>query len=77
MHSLTIKEKKLRGPLGLCHPNGRIEIDPRQKPREYFETLVHELLHREYPCLSEDAVEGGAINIVNSLWGQGYRKVCQ
>ncbi len=74
-HSSKITERKLKDLLGVCRPNGEIEIDPRQPPREFLETLLHELLHRQFPMLSEDAVEVAATEMKDAVWEMGYRRI--
>lgn len=54
--------------------NGLIEIDPRQSERKEMDTVAHELLHHEYPDLSEEAVERGAATITAVFWKLGFRK---
>ena len=63
-----------RGLLGRCLPNGFIELDPRQEPLEFLDTFIHEMLHRELPDLSEEAVERSASRMAWDLWKHGYRK---
>jgi hypothetical protein len=74
-----IRERKFRdwvnGLQGRCMPNGLIEIDPRQGAQEYLNTLIHELLHREFPDLSEGAVIRGADRISWELWKYPYRRI--
>jgi hypothetical protein len=71
--------RKLRGwsggLLGHCYPSGLIEIDPRQDEQEFLNTLVHELLHREQPDLSETAVIRIADWISWELWKFEYRRL--
>lgn len=75
-HPNKITEKRVRGgALGLCHSNGEIEIDPRQSPREFLETLLHELLHRHFSMLSEEAVETAATEMADAMWGMKYRRI--
>lgn len=73
---LRVRERKLgKGVLGYCHDDGMIEIDPRQTPQDFLDTLVHEILHHQFPDLSEDAVLRVAPVIARTLWAQGYRRV--
>jgi len=74
-----IIEKKIPHPdkLGLCFPSGLIQIDPRQLEDDFLTTVVHELLHREFPDLSEDAVERVGVAMGKSLWKLGYRRIRQ
>ena len=48
---IRVKERKLgrHKAMGLAHPDGLIEIDPRTPPKEYLDTLIHELLHQARP----------------------------
>jgi hypothetical protein len=62
------------GLMGRSHPNGLIEVDPRQDEQDLFDTLIHELLHREFPDLSEEAVERAANRMSWDLWKQSYRR---
>ena len=52
-----------------------IEIDPRARGKKHLEVILHEGVHVLLPVLSEDAVEGIAILLANTLWEDGYRKV--
>ncbi len=60
---------------GFCRPNGSIVIDPRLKTIDFLDTLVHELLHREVPDLSEDCVLGAGTIIAKELWAKGFRRI--
>jgi hypothetical protein len=63
--------------LGRCWPGSktyRIEIDPRQCPQDYMDTLIHECIHEIYPKHSESSVRRAATTIANVLWRLGYRK---
>lgn len=51
-----------------------IHIDPRQPPKEYLDTLVHESLHLAFPDLNEEAVSDGATMVARILWAQNFRK---
>ena len=76
---IRIKERKLRRhkAWGLAHPDGLIEIDPRVPPKEYLDTLIHELLHQAKPSSywDEEAVWETAAILTKHLWDAGYRKV--
>lgn len=54
-----------------------IEIDPRQPPKEYLDTLIHESLHIIFPELSERKVNTAARKLSALLWKEKYRKVKQ
>lgn len=85
MKKLTVRKRKLgrEKAYGLAWgytengkwvSSGLIEIDPRQSDREEMDTAAHEVLHTEYPDLSEDAVVRGAGVITAVLWKLGFRK---
>ena len=54
-----------------------LEIDPRQPPKEYLDTLIHEALHLAHPGLDEPTVSDVATFLARVLWQQNYRKVNQ
>ena len=63
--------------VGQCWPFTRqhiIEIDPRQCPKDYLDTLIHESLHEILPRKSEKFILRAASSIANLLWRMGYRK---
>lgn len=77
---VKVIEKKLGKNLGqVMRAAGEleIEIDPRQSPKEYLDTLIHEALHIARPELSEDCVTKTATELTRVLWQQNYRKVSQ
>ena len=55
----------------------RIEIDPRQKPKSYLNSLIHEKLHLIFADLSESKVNRTATQLTNLLWENNYRKTMQ
>jgi hypothetical protein len=64
---------------GLCSPPRRnratqITIDPRQPPRMYLDSLVHELLHCADWNFSEAKVRRMSRIIATGLWRMGYRR---
>lgn len=64
--------------VGQCYPGTKkylIEIDPRQCPREYMDTLIHEALHELLPKKKEKSVLRAGTSIANLLWKLGYRRV--
>jgi len=79
---LIINEKKLGrvrfnggSVWGLAYKDDNlIEIDPRQKPKRYLNTLVHELLHIVFPEASEKQITQAANVVVKELWRANYRK---
>lgn len=64
--------------MGQCWPNTKqhvIEIDPRQCPKDYLDTLVHEALHELFPKKREKYILQAGTTIANLLWRLGYRRV--
>lgn len=55
----------------------RIEIDPRQTPKKYLNTLIHEAAHHILPGASEDKVKRIAGALTELLWKMKYRRVSQ
>lgn len=77
---VKVVERKLgrEGAWGLCWSDGNlIEIDPRQKGKKRFSTLVHEGLHKCFPGLSEAQVIQAEKLMADILWNDGYRRVDQ
>jgi len=74
---IQIVERKLgrERAYGLAWPDELIEVDPRQKPRDYLGTVIHEALHQVFPEKSESEVARGASTLTRLLWGIGYRRV--
>jgi hypothetical protein len=65
------------GTVGQCWPGTGehiIEIDPRQCPKEYLDTLIHESLHELFPKATESRVLRAGTSIANLLWRLGYRR---
>jgi len=80
MAKLKIIDKKLgrNKAWGMCYQGDNlIEIDPRQKPKAYLNTLVHELIHEAFHEMSEKEVIKAANLITRGLWQKNYRKVDQ
>lgn len=57
--------------------DGSIEIDPRLKPRKYLYVLIHELLHKAQPELSEEEVIRIGHLVSKGVWQQHYRRIQQ
>ena len=57
------------------HVPGRIRIDPRQTPRDYLDTLLHEGLHEFAPYLDEPAVYFIADCLEQLVTRAGYRRI--
>lgn len=73
----TIVNKHLEDKvLGLAYQEGfEIEIDPRQSPKEYLNTLIHEMLHCFLPDLSERSIIRLADIITDKIWRRRYRRI--
>lgn len=56
---------------------GVIEIEERQKPREWLSTLVHEALHVAFPDMAEKPVAAAERKIADILWRAGVRRIHQ
>ena len=62
--------------LGLADAdNNTIEIDPRQQPKQYLDTLIHEGLHIMFPDLSETQVKKKTKILRDIIWDHQYRWV--
>ena len=79
---ITVTEKKLgrerASGIAVCGDMS-IKVDPRQPPKEYMDTVIHELLHvmprsREW---SEKEVCHAAGILTHFLWKLGYRRIQQ
>ena len=76
MTKVIIKKLRRHKALGLADVDKKlIEIDPRQQPMQYLDTLIHELLHIECPEFSETKVKKVTKGIRKGLWEHGYRWV--
>lgn len=42
--------------------------------KRHLDTVIHELLHAEFPDLDESVVCESATDITNVLWKMGYRR---
>lgn len=56
---------------------GVIEIEQRQKPREWLSTLVHEALHVAFPAVDEKSIAAAEKKIADILWSAGVRRIHQ
>ncbi|MDB5282854.1 MAG: hypothetical protein JWO06_1929 [Bacteroidota bacterium] len=64
--------------LGIAdYENFNILVDPRQKPYEYLNTMVHELIHHMAPSWDESKVAWWANRLSRFLWSHNYRQVKQ
>ena len=74
----TIIERKLgrERAWGLAYQGDNlIEIDPRQDPKNYLDTLIHEMLHLIHPEWTEEEVMRTASGLAEAVWAANYRKV--
>ena len=55
--------------------DGLIEIDPRLKSYDYFETTVHEIMHVIFPEKNEKAITKKARKMAKALWKMHFRRV--
>lgn len=77
---IRVRERKLRRECakGFAYVSeGLIEIDPRQRPRSYLNTLVHEVLHFLCPERGESWIARSACRITRTVWEAGYRKIAK
>ena len=75
---LKIKDKLLgrHHALGLYYMGERrIEIDPRQKPKRYLNTLLHEILHDRLPNAGENQINRIAGMLTEAVWKANYRRI--
>lgn len=72
-----VKNKKMIGCVGQCYPGWGclIEVEPRQCPKDYLDTIIHESLHIIFPKKKESSILRAGTSIVNLLWRLGYRRV--
>lgn len=77
VHKGLLSNKKDRT-FGLAYEEDAVvEIDPRQPPKEYLDTLIHESLHIIFPNWKEMEVYDLATFMTETLWNNGYRKIYQ
>lgn len=73
-----VMERKLgrEGAVGFAfYEENRIEIDPRQNSFNYFETLIHEKYHFQFPKLEEKEILKLGHDMAVFLWDLHYRRV--
>jgi len=64
--------------IGLCYKDPAhpwIFLDPRIRGKQHLEVLIHELLHAEFPELSETMVTRKAYRLRDMLWSEKYRRI--
>jgi len=75
LKKIKVQERRLNKYLGYAYPEENlVEITPNQKPRQYLDTLIHELLHIMYPDDSETKISRNASTITHHIWKKGYRR---
>lgn len=50
-----------------------VELDPRQHPRRYIKTFLHEHLHHCCEWLNEEATQEYADILGEAMWRHGFR----
>lgn len=75
---VTVIERKLgrERAAGQAHVDeGLIEIDPRQSPKDWLATLIHEALHQSFPDMDEAPIAAAEKKIADILWRNHVRRV--
>lgn len=76
LKKIKVRERRLKRYLGYAYPDkSLIEITPNQRPRQYLDTLIHEILHVMYPDDSETKIARNASTITHHIWKKGYRRL--
>lgn len=60
---------------GICFFDGKVHVDERLRGIELLWTLIHELLHHEFPQLSEDAVDKAAKSMATTMYDDKWRRI--
>ena len=77
-HKIKVIDKLLgrQKAVGQAYTDAKvIEIDPRQKSKNYLNTLIHELLHVYNPEWSETKVTKTANEMTDIIWKKNYRRI--
>ena len=77
-HKIKVIDKKLgrQKAVGQAYTDAKvIEIDPRQRSKQYLDTLIHEMLHVYNPEWSESKVTKTANEMTDIIWSKNYSKV--
>ena len=75
---IKVIDKKLgrQKALGQAYTDAKvIEVDPRQKSKNYLDTLIHEMLHVYNPDWSESKVSKTANEMTDIIWQKNYRRI--
>ena len=75
---IKVIDKKLgrQKAVGQAYSDARvIEIDPRQRSKNYLDTLIHEMLHVYNPEWSENKVSKTANEMTDIIWKKNYRRI--
>lgn len=60
---------------GICFFDGKVHVDERLRGIHLLETLIHELLHHEFPQLSEDSVEKSSKSMATTMYDDKWRRI--
>ena len=77
-HKIKVIDKKLgrQKAVGQAYTDARvIEVDPRQRSKNYLDTLIHEMLHVYNPEWSESKVSKTANEMTDIIWSKNYRRI--
>lgn len=62
---------------GLCTWDGKVHVDERLRGIAHLETVLHELLHNEFPYLTEETITTASKNIAITMYDDNWRRVEQ
>lgn len=77
---IKVLERKLKRQRALGRvflAEGVIEIEERQRPKEWLSTLIHEALHVAFPAMDEGSVAAAERKIADILWRASVRRIHQ
>jgi len=77
-NKIKVIDKKLgrQKAVGQAYADSRIiEVDPRQRSKNYLDTLIHEMLHVYNPEWSENKVTKTANEMTDIIWQKNYRRI--
>ena len=77
-NKIKVIDKKLgrQKAVGQAYTDSRIiEVDPRQRSKNYLDTLIHEMLHVYNPEWSENKVTKTANEMTDIIWQKNYRRI--